>query len=60
MLLHFISKKKQGRKDFVAMKLDMSNTYDRVEMSFLQKLMDRMGFNSDLITSIMDPFFCAY
>ena len=30
-LMHYLEHKKEGREGFVAIKLDMSKTYDRVE-----------------------------
>ena len=48
--LHHMKKKKKKRKKgkngCMAMKLDMSKAYDKVEQSFLMKIMERMGFHS--------------
>ena len=41
--------KKMGKTGFMAMKLDMSKAYDRVEWIFLVKLMERMGFREKWI-----------
>lgn len=38
--------KKTGKNGSMAMKLDMSKTYDRMEWEFLMKIMERMGFHS--------------
>ncbi|KAK2648339.1 hypothetical protein Ddye_015828 [Dipteronia dyeriana] len=43
-MLHSISHRKKGKKDFTAIKLDMSKAYERVEWSFLGRVMDKMGF----------------
>jgi hypothetical protein len=42
-----------GKQGFMAMKLDMSKAYDRVEWRFLEAIMEIMGFESQWINLIM-------
>ena len=42
--LHHMKSQKSKKTGFMAMKLDMSEAYDRVEWKFLIKIMEKMGF----------------
>jgi hypothetical protein len=51
--LHSMATRMKGKKGFMAVKLDMSKTYDRVEWPFLEAMMRRMGFEEQWIKLIM-------
>ncbi|CAB4268750.1 unnamed protein product [Prunus armeniaca] len=52
-LLHFMHKRTHGRQGYMALKLDMSKAYDRVEWNFLESLMLVMGFDRRWVQLIM-------
>lgn len=43
----------KGKKGFMAIKVDMSKAYNRVEWAFLEAIMHRLGFAQRWISMIM-------
>ena len=51
--LHSMHNHKSTKEGYMAIKLDMSKAYDRVEWSFLECMMKKLGFNERWITLMM-------
>ena len=51
--LHTMSTRLKRRKGFMALKLDMSKAYDKVEWNFLEAVMRRLGFDDRWVSLIM-------
>ncbi|KAL6175962.1 hypothetical protein ACLB2K_052600 [Fragaria x ananassa] len=52
-LAHYMHKLRRGKKGFMALKLDISKAYDRLEWDFLQKILLRLGFDPSWVDTIM-------
>uniref|UniRef100_A0A2N9FNQ8 Reverse transcriptase domain-containing protein n=1 Tax=Fagus sylvatica TaxID=28930 RepID=A0A2N9FNQ8_FAGSY len=52
-LIHALWSRRRGKLSQMAIKLDMSKAYDRVEWTFLERVMQRMGFASRWIHLMM-------
>jgi hypothetical protein len=51
--LHTMDTRLKGREGFMAMKLDMSKAYDRLEWDFLEEMMRKLGFDNRWVNLLM-------
>lgn len=52
-VMHHLKRKKRGKEGYMALKLDLSKAYDRVEWPYLQEMMLKMGFHERWVRLIM-------
>ena len=52
--LHYMKHHQNGKSGFMALKLDMSKVYDRVEWAYLEAIMRKMGFDWRWVNLIME------
>ena len=51
--LHYLKRKTQRKLGYMALKLDMSKAFDRVEWEILERLMHHLGLDERMIKLIM-------
>lgn len=52
--MHYLKNKRDGKDEYMAIKLDISKAYDRLEWGFLCNIMTMMGFNDKWISLMMN------
>lgn len=51
--MHYLKCKSKGKEDAVALKMDISKAFDRVQQPYLEQVLSKLGFHLEWIALIM-------